>query len=74
MLTGMAPFGSLTMRIFAQHFGAAKSLAAAGAACLMAAMIFGLYLPVFKKQVHTLLAAREATVAKEGGQEKPGAR
>jgi MFS family permease len=50
MLTGLAPFGSLLTGVLAQHFGAPRTLAAGGVACIMGATVFGFYLPILKRE------------------------
>jgi MFS family permease len=50
MLTGLAPFGSLLAGVLGQRFGAARTLAAGGMACIMGAVVFGFYLPILKRR------------------------
>ena len=48
MLTGIGPFGALITGALAHQFGAVRTLAAGGTACVMGAMVFGFYLPIFR--------------------------
>lgn len=60
MLTGMGPFGALIVGMLANHFGAPRTMAAGGAACLMGATVFGFYLPIFTRKAVASMETADA--------------
>ena len=60
MLSGLAPFGSLVVGVLAQQFGARRTFAAGGMACIMGAMGFGFSLPILQREARNLILKRES--------------
>ncbi|HVF91535.1 MAG TPA: MFS transporter [Blastocatellia bacterium] len=56
-LMGMAPFGSLLAGAVATRFGAPATVAAGGALCLLAALVFSLRLPSLRREAVPILIA-----------------
>jgi len=63
MLSGLAPFGSLVVGVLAQQFGARRTFAAGGMACIMGAMGFGFSLPILQREARKLILKRESADA-----------
>ncbi len=55
---GMTPFGSLMAGGLASHIGAPNTVLLGGVSCAVAALIFAVRLPVFRKAVHPIYVAR----------------
>jgi MFS family permease len=58
MFMGMAPFGALLAGALAARIGAPHTVALGGAACVGAAMIFGLRLPALRGEARELIVAQ----------------
>ena len=56
-LMGMAPFGSLLSGALATRFGAPATVAAGGALCLLASLVFSLRLPHLRREAVPILIA-----------------
>jgi MFS family permease len=76
MLMGMAPFGALLAGAIAHHLGAPITVALGGAVCIVAGIMFGLRLPVFRQEARQMIVAlqmaggdpaEEVTAGAEGG-------
>jgi MFS family permease len=57
MFMGMAPFGALLAGTLAHHFGAPTTVAFGGSICIVAAMMFGLRLPAFRREARQMIVA-----------------
>jgi MFS family permease len=57
MLMGMAPFGALLAGALAHHLSAPITVALGGAVCIVAAAVFGLRLPVFRREARQMIVA-----------------
>jgi MFS family permease len=57
MFMGMAPFGALLAGTFAHHLGAPVTVALGGVICMVAAMMFGLRLPAFRREARQMIIA-----------------
>jgi MFS family permease len=57
MLMGMAPFGALLAGALAHHLSAPVTVALGGAVCMVAAAVFGLRLPVFRREARQMIVA-----------------
>jgi MFS family permease len=53
-LAGVAPFGSLMAGTFAKYLGAPRTVAAGGAACMIAAGLFALQIESLRRQIHPI--------------------
>jgi MFS family permease len=68
MFMGMAPFGSLLAGVLAEKIGAPETVAAGGAVCVVAALIFRARLPGLRPEARRMILANEM-VAGHPGQE-----
>jgi MFS family permease len=57
LILGVAPFGALVAGFLAQHFGAPLTVAAAGFACILGALVSSLNLPTLTVQAKQLILA-----------------
>jgi MFS family permease len=57
MLMGMAPFGALLAGAIAHNLSAPLTVALGGAVCIVAAVVFGLRLPVFRREARQMIVA-----------------
>jgi MFS family permease len=57
MFMGMAPFGALLAGAIAHHLGAPITVALGGAVCIVAGIMFGLRLPVFRQEARQMIVA-----------------
>ena len=57
VILGVAPFGALVAGFLAQHFGAPLTVAVAGLACILGALVSSLNLPVLTVQAKQLIQA-----------------
>jgi MFS family permease len=57
MLMGMAPFGALLAGAIAHHWSAPLTVVLGGAVCIVAAAVFGLRLPVFRREARQMIVA-----------------
>jgi MFS family permease len=57
MLMGMAPFGALLAGAVAHHLSAPITVALGGAVCIVAAAVFGLHLPAFRREARQMIVA-----------------
>jgi MFS family permease len=57
MLMGMAPFGALLAGALAHQLSAPVTVALGGAVCIVAAAVFGLRLPVFRREARQMIVA-----------------
>jgi len=76
MLMGMAPMGGLLAGTLAHQLSAPIAVALGGAVCIVAAAVFGLRLPVFRREARQMIVAlqmaggdpaEEVTATAEGG-------
>jgi MFS family permease len=61
MAIGMAPFGTLAAGAAAAWVGAPLTLAAGGGVCLLAAIVFRLYLPSLRQEARRMLPPHDIT-------------
>ena len=59
MFMGMAPFGSLLAGVLAERIGAPETVAAGGAVCVVAALIFRTRLPGLRPEARRMILANE---------------
>jgi MFS family permease len=59
MFMGMAPFGSLLAGVLAERIGAPETVAAGGAVCVVAALIFRARLPGLRPEARRMILANE---------------
>jgi MFS family permease len=57
MLMGMAPMGALLAGALAHQLSAPITVALGGAVCIVAAIVFGLRLPVFRREARQMIVA-----------------
>jgi MFS family permease len=57
LILGVAPFGALVAGLLAQHFGAPLTVAVAGVACILGALVSSLNLPALTVQAKQLILA-----------------
>jgi len=57
MLMGMAPFGALLAGALAHRLGAPITVALGGGVCIVAAAVFGLRLPAFRREARQMIVA-----------------
>lgn len=57
MFLGMVPFGSLLAGALADHLGAPVTVAIGGTACITAALLFGLRLPILQREASQIIVA-----------------
>jgi len=57
MFMGMAPFGALLAGTLAHHLSAPTTVALGGGICMVAAMMFGLRLPAFRREARQMIIA-----------------
>ena len=60
MLMGVAPFGALYAGSLAERIGAPDTVASGGGVCLVAAVVFGLRLPMLRGEARQLIVAQES--------------
>ena len=63
MFMGMAPLGSLLAGMVADHWGAPRTVAAGAALCIVAAAVFGYYLPHIRPHARELIVAQQMQAA-----------
>lgn len=61
MFMGMAPFGALLAGTLAGRIGAPLTVAGGAGVCLLAALAFGLRLPVLRDEARRLVIAQQMT-------------
>jgi len=57
MLMGMAPLGALLAGALAHHLSAPITVALGGSVCIVAGILFGLRLPVFRREARQMIVA-----------------
>jgi MFS family permease len=57
MFMGMAPFGALLAGTIAHHLGAPITVTLGGSVCIVAAAVFGMRLPTFRREARQMIVA-----------------
>ena len=71
MFLGIAPFGSLAAGTVSNHIGAPLTLAAGGAICIIASIVFGMRLPMLRGEARALILAQRAVAGEPAAETTP---